>query len=168
MTGQPPGEALSVIQAARQAHQASANADALQKMSENLTGWGTSPAGQAKSIAQQFYPNPKSDEYQTLQKIAQAAGGGGQTAYNLMHMIDPVLGFAGASAFGGPGEIGAEIAGHALKPTLGKTLGYLQKQATQKAINQAYPTLAGGFQTSYYPQDGSALLTLLQKGNLQR
>jgi hypothetical protein len=161
LTGQAPGDALNVIQNARQAHQAAANADALQKMSQNLSGFGSSPAGQAKSIAQQFYQDPSSPQYQALSKIATTAGGGGQTAYNLMHMIDPVLGFFGASVGGGPGEIAGEIAGHAMKPTIGEALSTLQQGRVARAIGGAYPALTGAPPTLLSPDVGPAIRALL-------
>jgi hypothetical protein len=138
-----PGAAAKMISNAQGAHQLYANARDLQGMSQNLSGFGTSPAGQARKISDSFYTNPNTPQYQALSNIA-LAGGGGQTAYNVMHMVDPLLGYAGASVGGGPGALAGEIVGHAMKPTIGSMLAAGQQAKVQAAIANAYPTLTGG------------------------
>jgi hypothetical protein len=159
-----PGDAADVLANAKLAHQQAANAADLQGMSQNLTDFQTNPGGQVKSIVQKFYPSPSNAGYapqrNALLDVYRASGGGGQTAYNLMHMIDPILGYAGATVAGGPGAIAGEIAGHALKPTIGGMLGGFNRAMIQRRLADAYPALTGS-STSFSPDVGEALKSLL-------
>ena len=92
-----PGAAAGMIKAAKDAHQVYSNARDLQQWSQSLKGFGSSPAGPAQRVAETYYNNPNDPRYKALANIVQSAGGSGQTAYNLMHMIDPILGYVGAS-----------------------------------------------------------------------
>jgi hypothetical protein len=154
------GDALDLIQAAKDAHQTYKNALSLQNMSQSLAGFGQSPGPQAQKLAETWYNDPSSPEYQALSKIANA-GGGGMGAYNVMHMIDPVLGYVGASMGGGPGALAGEIAGHAMKPTIGSILTAGQRRATQGAISDAYQPLVGQSGPRITPNAGNALLALM-------
>ena len=138
-----------------------ANAKALQDWSQSLKGFGQSPAGGAQALAEKFYPDPTSKQYQALANIAQTAGGGGQSAYNLMHLIDPLLA-AGGAAVGGPGgAMAGEMAGHLAKPTLGAALAGLQRGATQRAIGGAYPALTGADPSLWSPDFSPAARALM-------
>jgi hypothetical protein len=161
LTGQAPGVAADLIAKAKTAHQLYSNASDLQEWSQSLKGFGSSPAGQAQKLAETYYPDPNSDEYKALSNIAQAAGGSGQSAYNLMHMIDPLLGYVGASVGGGPGAMAGEIAGHLMKPGLASALTAVQQRGTQRAIGGAYPALTKNPPTLWSPDLGQAVRALL-------
>ena len=156
-----PGAAAGMIKAAKDAHQVYSNADDLQQWSQGLKGFGSSPAGPAQKVAETYYNNPNDARYKALANIAQAAGGSGQTAYNLMHMIDPILGYVGASVGGGPGAIAGEIAGHMLKPNVAAALTGARQRGTQRAIAAAYPALTGEGPTAYSPDFGQAIRALV-------
>jgi hypothetical protein len=155
------GPAAGQLAAAKDAHATYANAKALQAWSQSLTGFGSSPASEAQSLAEKFYPDPKSPEYQSLSKIVQAASGGGQTAYNLMHLIDPLLAAGGAAVAGPGGAIAGEMAGHLAKPTIGAALGRAQQGAVQRAIGGAYPALTGAPPSLWSPDFSPAARALL-------
>ena len=156
-SGHKIGDGLAAITAARQAHGQSANAEMLQGITQ--PDFQTNPSSQVARTAKQFY-QPGSPQWEALSKIYNAAGGGGQTSYKEMNLKYPDLGYMGASVGGGPGAMAGEIAGHALKPTVGNALGYLQRQRVQEQVNKAYPVLTGG-KTSYSPDVGGALRALM-------
>jgi hypothetical protein len=160
LTGHAPGAAAQMQDTAQNSFKQYANAKALQDMSAKLKDWGTSPAGAAQTIAEKFYPG-QSDARKALVNIAQQSGGSGQTAYNLMHLIDPVLGYVGASAGGGPGALVGEMVGHLMKPGLASALTKAQQGASQRAIGAAYPTLTGAAPSLVSPSTGNLLRALI-------
>jgi hypothetical protein len=161
LTGHAPGVAAGMQDTAQDAFKQFANAKALQDMSQKLKDWGTSPAGAAQTIAEKFYPGQNDPARQALIDIAQKSGGSGQTAYNLMHLIDPVLGYVGASMGGGPGALVGEMVGHLMKPGLASALTKAQQAASQRAIGAAYPALTGANPTIASPNVGMLLKSLM-------
>lgn len=149
------GDGLDAITAARQAHATAANAQTLSDMRGNLDQWQANPGNEAMKNAKQW-AQPDDEQWNAWKSIYNASGGNGQSVYNVMHMLDPVAGFVGASAAGGPGALAAEVGMHALKPTIGGALGKLTRQGIRGAISDAYPALTG-YQTSYSPDIGAAL-----------
>ena len=151
VTAHSPADVRQMLDSANDAQKTFANARDLQQWSQSLKGFGSSPAGPAQKVAETFYPDPSSPQYQALSKIA-LAGGGGMSPYGAMHAMAPVVDLATAGAgglVGGPA--GAVIGEHAgnlvnyglLKPAAGAALGAMSKAATQRAINAAYPALTG-------------------------
>jgi len=162
VTGQAIGEAGDMIRDARLAHQRAANAQSLAEWDPNAD-FASNPANQAKRLAQTFYQKG-TPQYDALKNIYNATGGTGQTAYNVMHMIDPALEYLGASMAGGPGALAAGVAGHAVKPGVGQLLGWFANQKLQRAIQEGYPALTGA-RTAVTPSTGE-LLRRLTLGNV--
>lgn len=165
LSGHAPGEAAAMDATAKSAFQRYANAKSLQEMSQNLKDFGTNPVGQARDIAQKFYSDPANSAYakqrQALIDIAQSGGSGGQTAYNMLHIIDPALDFFGGAVAGGPGAVAGGVAGHMMKPSIGQALSASQRAAQQRAIGGAYPALTGAPKTVINPNVGQMLKSLM-------
>jgi hypothetical protein len=145
------GPAAGQLGDAQAAHQTYANAKALQDWSQGLKDFGASPASEAQSTAQTFYNDPSSEPYKALARIANA-GGGGQSAYGLMHAAHEPIDMAAAAAGLGhmAGPVGAAVSYGAIKPAMGALLKRGQAGAVQNAITSAYPALTGSttaFQT---------------------
>ena len=138
------GPAKGQLGAAQDAHQTYANAKALQDWSQGLKDFGSSPASAAQDTAQTFYRDPTSAQYKALADIANA-GGGGQSAWGLMHAahepIDMAAAAAGLGHFAGP--VGAAVSYGAFKPAASALLKRGQVGAVQSAIANAYPALTG-------------------------
>jgi hypothetical protein len=159
------GPAAGQLKAARAAHQDYANAKALEDWSSGLRDFGASPAGAAQDVAQTFYSDPaRKAQYDALANIANA-GGGGQSAYGLMHAahgpIDMAAAAAGLGHFAGP--VGAAVSYGAFKPAASALLKRGQKAAVQNAISAAYPALTART-TAYQPDLSPAARALLFGG----
>ena len=142
------GDAVGMIQKAKDAHQLYANARDLQQAGESLKGFGSSPAGWAQNTAESFYNNPKDPRYQALARVAKYAGGdpGGQSTYGLVHgIVHPAIeGAAFATLPPGIAPAAAAAATYlGAKPAIGAALGGRQTARTMDAISQAYPSLTG-------------------------
>jgi hypothetical protein len=157
VSGQAPGAALVAITNARAAYQRAANASALAQW-DPLSDFPANAGPEVKNLATSFYQKG-SPEYKALKNIYDATGGYGQTAYNVMHMIDPALEYAGATVAGGPGALGAGVVGHAVKPGIGRALGWLADQKLQREIQASYPALTGA-RTAVTPSTGDLLRSL--------
>ena len=158
--------ATDALKAAKQAFQREANADDLLQMQQSLKGFGTSPAGRAQDIAESYYNNPQSPEYQALSRIAMAAGGGhGPSPWGLMHAAYPMMD-AAAAASGIPPHLGAALSGGVAygfgKPAMAGVIKKGQQRSVMDAINQGYPALAGAPVAWQVPPGvGDALRTLM-------
>jgi hypothetical protein len=146
------GPAAGQLDAARDAHATYKNAQALQQWSQGLKDFGSSPASAAQDAAQTFYSDPaKKAQYDALARIANA-GGGGQSAWGLMHAAHEPIDMAAAAAGLGhmAGPVGAAVSYGAFKPAASALLKRGQAGAVQDAIASAYPALTGrttAFQT---------------------
>ena len=159
------GPAAGQLADAKAAHQTFANAKALEQWQKGLNDFGTSPANAAQDVAQSFYSDPaKKAQYDALANIANA-GGGGQTAWGLMHAAHEPIDMAAAAAGLGhmAGPVGAAVSYGAVKPALGALLKQNQKGAVQSAIANAYPALTGR-RTAFQPDLSPAVKALLFGG----
>lgn len=156
------GPATGQLADAKAAHQTFANAKALEQWQKGLKDFGTSPANAAQDTAQTFYSDPASKaQYDALANIANA-GGGGQTAWGLMHAAHEPIDMAAAAAGLGhmAGPVGAAVSYGAVKPAMSALLKRGQKGAVQSAIANAYPALTGST-TAFQPNLSPAVRALL-------
>jgi hypothetical protein len=154
------------LAAASAANKASKNASDLQQWSQRLKGFGTSPAGPAQDVAESFYNDPNSPQYQALSKIANTAGGVPNT-YGFVHGVVHPLIEGAAFATLPPGLApGVAALGTFLgaKPALNAALGARSRAATQNAIADAYPTLTGQRLVPPTPPDAGQALRALMFG----
>lgn len=159
------GPAAGQLADAKAAHQTYANAKALEQWQKGLSDFGTSPANAAQDLAQTFYSDPASKaQYDALANIANA-GGGGQTAWGLMHAAHEPIDMAAAAAGLGhmAGPVGAAVSYGAVKPAMSALLKRGQKGAVQNAIANAYPALTGST-TAFQPNLSPAVRALLFGG----
>lgn len=151
----------TALEDAANANMAYKNADFLEKARQNLKYFGQSPAGDAASIAQKYYPSggadldagrptPAAAAYKRLSDIT-LSGGGMPSGYSLAHMVYPAVEAIGSgigAAFGGPagamvGEMGGGLAGAGVKTALSNAMSAAQRRATQSALAAGYPDLTG-------------------------
>ena len=155
------GGARDLFDQAAAAYKVYKNADFLEKGRYGLKYFGQSPAGDAASIAQKYYPTGAADleagrptqaaaAYKRLSDITMA-GGGMPSGYSLAHMIYPLTEAAGSglgAAVGGPagaiaGDVLGGVAGAGVKTGLSNAMAAAQRRATQRALTAAYPDLTG-------------------------
>jgi hypothetical protein len=161
-----PGDAANMLEAAKAAHQQYANASDLQQWAQSLRGFGASPAGQAQNVAESFYRDPNSPQYQALSNIANAGGApGGQNAYSLVHgLVHPAVETAAMAtmhpAVAVPVAAAATFLG--AKPAINAAMGAGSKASQLNAIYKAYPTMTGQqFTPPGSPDAGAALRALI-------
>jgi hypothetical protein len=157
------GPAQEAIDAAKRTSQQYRDAQALQKMGENLANFRTPPNSPAKAIAQRWY-DPGDPQYEAWADVANS-GRIPATAYGLAHAVHwPIL--MGLGGLGMGGHVGEALGGlgtyAVAKPLISGGLTALQRRAQQQAIENAYPALTG-MRTAFNPdvRTSEALRALL-------
>jgi hypothetical protein len=162
LLGALPPEAQSTLQAANEAHKQYAMAQNLAKWQRTVGGGGS--VGQAPLTEAENWYSGDPEKYATLAGLANQGQGHSPATYALGHLAANVAGAAGGAIGGFPGMAVGETLGYMYaRPAIYKAMKNVDRRASLKALQQAYPQMTGQQLTgaTQGPQVGDAIKNLM-------